>query len=139
MADIGKVEGLHSSPSSSSSSSSLAAPVSPKSPPGSRDLFGRRRQLVKVQVLEREISLLEVYFLIFMFHLTKHEMKPCYNVPHCVLCRVSSSLLIKPLSFMYVCVKICVLKLEIVRYLFKGKYSSSGDYTISIQGKKLHR
>ncbi|XP_012068866.1 guanine nucleotide-binding protein subunit gamma 3 [Jatropha curcas] len=46
---------------STSSSSSLppTTPVCPKSPPGGLDLFGKRRQLVKVQILEREIGLLQ--------------------------------------------------------------------------------
>ncbi|OAY36400.1 guanine nucleotide-binding protein subunit gamma 3 [Manihot esculenta] len=49
------------SSSSSCGSSSLAAPppLRPKSPPGGLDLFGKRRQLVKVQILEREIGLLQ--------------------------------------------------------------------------------
>lgn len=33
----------------------VAQPISPKSPPGSLDLYGKRRQMVKVQALEREI------------------------------------------------------------------------------------
>ncbi|XP_015583997.1 guanine nucleotide-binding protein subunit gamma 3-like isoform X2 [Ricinus communis] len=44
--------------SCSSSSSSFSA-VCPKSPPGVLDLYGKRRQLVKVQILEREIGLLQ--------------------------------------------------------------------------------
>ncbi|XP_057984478.1 guanine nucleotide-binding protein subunit gamma 3-like [Hevea brasiliensis] len=50
------------SSSSSCGSSSLAAPPAvgcPKSPPGGLDLFGKRRQLVRVQILEREIDLLQ--------------------------------------------------------------------------------
>ncbi|KAJ9179419.1 hypothetical protein P3X46_011208 [Hevea brasiliensis] len=49
------------SSSSSRGSSSLAAPPPwcPKSPPGGLDLFGKGRQLVKVQILEREIGLLQ--------------------------------------------------------------------------------
>ncbi|KAF2323574.1 hypothetical protein GH714_036180 [Hevea brasiliensis] len=49
------------SSSSSRGSSSLAAPPPwcPKSPPGCLDLFGKGRQLVKVQILEREIGLLQ--------------------------------------------------------------------------------
>ncbi|CAN0877707.1 Guanine nucleotide-binding protein subunit gamma 3 [Linum grandiflorum] len=58
------VVNLRSSSSSSGGSSSVTAvaapPVSPKSPPsGSLDLYGKRRQLVKVQILEREIGLLQ--------------------------------------------------------------------------------
>ncbi|XVF86918.1 hypothetical protein PTKIN_Ptkin18bG0079500 [Pterospermum kingtungense] len=36
-----------------------AKPVSPRSPPGSIDLYGKRTQMFKVQALEREISLLQ--------------------------------------------------------------------------------
>ncbi|CAN1169125.1 Guanine nucleotide-binding protein subunit gamma 3 [Linum perenne] len=58
--DNGGVLNLRSSSSSSGSSSLTAPPVSPKSPPsGSLDLYGKRRQLVKVQILEREIGLLQ--------------------------------------------------------------------------------
>ncbi|CAI0419042.1 unnamed protein product [Linum tenue] len=52
--------GASSSGSSSSVGVVVVGPVSPKSPPsGSLDLYGKRRQLVKVQVLEREIALLQ--------------------------------------------------------------------------------
>ncbi|XP_050231350.1 guanine nucleotide-binding protein subunit gamma 3-like isoform X2 [Mercurialis annua] len=44
---------------SNSCSSSCLSAVCPKSPPGGLDLFGKRRQLVKVQILEREIGLLQ--------------------------------------------------------------------------------
>lgn len=37
-------------------------PPCPKSPPEYPDLYGKRRELAKVQMLEREISLLEVGF-----------------------------------------------------------------------------
>lgn len=37
----------------------VVQPMSPKSPPGSLDLYGKRRQWVKLQVLEREIALLQ--------------------------------------------------------------------------------
>ncbi|XP_047318835.1 guanine nucleotide-binding protein subunit gamma 3-like [Impatiens glandulifera] len=47
----------NNNPSESSSSSS--APPSPKSPPPYPDLYGKRRQLAKVQFLEREICILE--------------------------------------------------------------------------------
>lgn len=54
----------HSSSSSSGSSlgnSPELRPKCPKSPPpGALDLYGKRRQTVKVQVLEREIGLLQV-------------------------------------------------------------------------------
>ncbi|KAF2323631.1 hypothetical protein GH714_036386 [Hevea brasiliensis] len=60
---LGMMGGCSNSCSSSSSrgSSSLAAPPPwcPKSPPGCLDLFGKGRQLVKVQILEREIGLLQ--------------------------------------------------------------------------------
>ncbi|KAJ0075233.1 hypothetical protein Patl1_33710 [Pistacia atlantica] len=36
-------------------------PKSPRSPPACVDLYGKRRQMVKVQVLEREIGQLQVY------------------------------------------------------------------------------
>ncbi len=58
----------YSSASSSSFVSSLVRPMtmSPKSPPhGGFDLCGKRRQMLKVQALEREIGLLEVSFLLF--------------------------------------------------------------------------
>ncbi|XWS12160.1 hypothetical protein CRYUN_Cryun37aG0066100 [Craigia yunnanensis] len=43
-----------------SSESSFGAPrVSPRSPPGSLDLYGKRTQKFKVQVLERDIGLLQ--------------------------------------------------------------------------------
>ncbi|CAI0473179.1 unnamed protein product [Linum tenue] len=52
--------GASSSGSSSSVGVVVVGPVSPKSPPsGSLDMYGKRRQLVKVQVLEREIALLQ--------------------------------------------------------------------------------
>ncbi|KAK2358591.1 guanine nucleotide-binding protein subunit gamma [Trifolium repens] len=46
---------------SSSSSSSVPSlpPPSPKSPPEYPDLYGKRREMAKVQMLEREISFLE--------------------------------------------------------------------------------
>ncbi|XP_058729702.1 guanine nucleotide-binding protein subunit gamma 3-like [Vicia villosa] len=46
---------------SSSSSSSIPSlpPPSPKSPPEYPDLYGKRREMAKVQMLEREISFLE--------------------------------------------------------------------------------
>ncbi|CAL5443745.1 unnamed protein product [Camellia sinensis] len=34
-------------------------PLSPKSPPSCPDLYGKRRQMAKVQFLEREIAMLE--------------------------------------------------------------------------------
>lgn len=40
----------------------VAPPMRPLSPPGSLDLYGKRRQMVKVQALEREIHHLEVGF-----------------------------------------------------------------------------
>ncbi|XVE51846.1 hypothetical protein DITRI_Ditri02bG0073800 [Diplodiscus trichospermus] len=43
----------------SSESSFGAPPVSPRSPPGSLDLYGKRTQMFKVQALEREIGLLQ--------------------------------------------------------------------------------
>lgn len=58
----------YSSASSSSFVSSVVRPMtmSPKSPPhGGFDLCGKRRQMLKVQALEREIGLLEVSFLLF--------------------------------------------------------------------------
>ncbi|GAV61436.1 G-gamma domain-containing protein [Cephalotus follicularis] len=48
-----------SSSVSSYGSSLVTQPISPKSPPGGFDLYGKRRQMVKVQVLEREIGLLQ--------------------------------------------------------------------------------
>lgn len=50
---------------SSSSSSSVPSlpPPSPKSPPEYPDLYGKRREMAKVQMLEREIGFLEVCFL----------------------------------------------------------------------------
>lgn len=42
-------------------------PKSPRSPPACVDLYGKRRQTVKVQVLEREIGLLQVSFFLFLF------------------------------------------------------------------------
>ncbi|CAI0627828.1 unnamed protein product [Linum tenue] len=47
------------SPHSSSSVKSLPPPC-PKSPPDYPDLYGKRRELAKVQMLEREINFLEV-------------------------------------------------------------------------------
>jgi hypothetical protein len=44
--------------------SSAVETMNPKSPPPPRlDSFGKRRQMLKVQVLEREIGLLQVSFL----------------------------------------------------------------------------
>ncbi|KAK2651956.1 hypothetical protein Ddye_011812 [Dipteronia dyeriana] len=41
-------------------SAAVEPPMSPRSPPGGGlDLYGKRRQMVKVQVLEREIGLLK--------------------------------------------------------------------------------
>lgn len=40
-------------------------PPRPKSPPQYPDLYGKRRELARVQMLEREIGFLEVSFLIF--------------------------------------------------------------------------
>ncbi|GAY37657.1 hypothetical protein CUMW_030720, partial [Citrus unshiu] len=45
--------------SGSSSSVPSLPPPCPKSPPEYPDLYGKRRELAKVQVLEREISFLE--------------------------------------------------------------------------------
>ncbi|CAJ2649970.1 unnamed protein product [Trifolium pratense] len=45
--------------SSSSSSVPSLPPPSPKSPPEYPDLYGKRREMAKVQMLEREISFLE--------------------------------------------------------------------------------
>ncbi|KAF1863337.1 hypothetical protein Lal_00031222 [Lupinus albus] len=45
--------------SSSSSFPSLPPPL-PKSPPDYPDLYGKRREMARVQMLEREISFLEV-------------------------------------------------------------------------------
>lgn len=55
--------------SGSSSSVPSLPPPCPKSPPEYPDLYGKRRELAKVQVLEREISFLEVgcYFFIIIF------------------------------------------------------------------------
>lgn len=42
-------------------SSLVESPMGPRSPPAAAlDLYGKRRQMVKVQVLEREIGLLQV-------------------------------------------------------------------------------
>lgn len=42
-------------------SSLVMSPMGPRSPPAAAlDLYGKRRQMVKVQVLEREIGLLQV-------------------------------------------------------------------------------
>lgn len=38
----------------------VSVPPRPKSPPEYPDLYGKRRVLAKVQILEREISFLEV-------------------------------------------------------------------------------
>lgn len=47
-------------PSGSSSSVPSLPPPYPKSPPEYPDLYGKRRETAKVQVLEREIGFLEV-------------------------------------------------------------------------------
>jgi hypothetical protein len=41
---------------------SLSLP-SPKAPPEYPDLYGKRREMAKIQMLEREISFLEVCFI----------------------------------------------------------------------------
>lgn len=51
---------LGSSSSSSSSSVPSLPPPRPKSPPAYPDLYGKRRETAKVQMLEREIGFLEV-------------------------------------------------------------------------------
>lgn len=51
-----------SSTSSFGSGSALRATSLKSPPPLGLDLFGKRRQAVKLQVLEREIGLLQVYF-----------------------------------------------------------------------------
>lgn len=48
-------------PGSASSVPSLPPPR-PKSPPEYPDLYGKRREMARVQVLEREIGFLEVGF-----------------------------------------------------------------------------
>ncbi|GKV17939.1 hypothetical protein SLEP1_g28387 [Rubroshorea leprosula] len=48
-------------PGGSSAVPSLPPP-SPKSPPRYPDLYGKRREMAKVQMLEREIGFLEVGF-----------------------------------------------------------------------------
>lgn len=53
-------------PPSSSSSSSIPPPY-PKSPPQYPDLYGKRRQAAKLQMLDREIGFLEVYFIFFFW------------------------------------------------------------------------
>lgn len=64
------MEGRCNSSSSLSSASSFGScsalrAASPKSPPPpGLDLYGKRRQMVKLQVLEREIGLLQVIFLL---------------------------------------------------------------------------
>lgn len=40
-------------------------PPSPKSPPDYPDLYGKRRELAIVQMLDREIGFLEVHFFFF--------------------------------------------------------------------------
>lgn len=40
-------------------------PPRPKSPPEYPDLYGKRRELAKVQMLEREIGFLEVCFSVY--------------------------------------------------------------------------
>lgn len=47
-------------PSGGSSSLSSLPPPRPKSPPAYPDLYGKRREMAKVQMLEREIGFLEV-------------------------------------------------------------------------------
>lgn len=56
--------GDQSMATSSSSSSRVPSlpPPRPKSPPEYPDLYGKRRELAKVQMLEREITFLEVWF-----------------------------------------------------------------------------
>lgn len=66
-------------PGCSSSVPSLPPPR-PKSPPEYPDLYGKRREAAKVQMLEREIGFLEVgppqlyeflaWFLVFLFYFT---------------------------------------------------------------------
>lgn len=51
----------------SSSGVPTLPPPRPKSPPEYPDLYGKRRELAKVQMLEREISFLEVRFVKFNF------------------------------------------------------------------------
>ena len=48
--------------SSCSSSSVVPSLPRPKSPPEYPDLYGKRREVAKVQMLEREITFLEVRF-----------------------------------------------------------------------------
>ncbi|KAJ8756065.1 hypothetical protein K2173_024612 [Erythroxylum novogranatense] len=49
----------NSSSTTSCGSCATGQPKSPKSPPGGFDLFGKRKQLVKVQILEKEIGMLQ--------------------------------------------------------------------------------
>lgn len=56
--------------SGSSSSVPSLPPPCPKSPPEYPDLYGKRRELAKVQVLEREICFLEVGCYLFYFFLS---------------------------------------------------------------------
>lgn len=48
-------------PSGYSSSAPPLPPPRPKSPPEYPDLYGKRREMKKIQMLEREIDFLEVY------------------------------------------------------------------------------
>lgn len=41
-------------------------PPQPKSPPQYPDLYGKRRELARIQMLEREISFLEVSFFLIL-------------------------------------------------------------------------
>lgn len=51
-------------PTRDPSSNVMSLPLpSPKAPPEYPDLYGKRREMAKVQMLEREISFLEVSFL----------------------------------------------------------------------------
>ena len=50
------------SPATRSSSVPSLPPPRPKSPPAYPDLYGKRREMAKVQMLEREIGFLEVCF-----------------------------------------------------------------------------
>jgi len=50
-------------PTRDPSSNVMSLPLpSPKAPPEYPDLYGKRREMAKVQMLEREISFLEVSF-----------------------------------------------------------------------------